>query len=526
MEFVVVGADDPGDRRPRTGYLHPNDWDDWFRFETTFSLVYVDDGLLEHPIGSVKIGRFGMGKGAGRNAARDDGSGFRNPELPNRFHSLARDRFFSLGQDADYYDALNRLGADVRETILGALNDLAYDDALLAPALGERVTEKSLLRFISRATVEGQFRRMAHGGARLTRYRFTFFPGAPDAREDGIGFLVVPDSKPPTNIQVLIGRNGVGKTRLLDRMTRALVGQRSHGDGLGEFEFVSADAGDTTGFSKVVSVSFSAFDSVDPVTPRRGENYVYIGLKASPERAEPTGPTSRVSTKSPLMLSREFSSSVLNCLRGERLPRWRRALSHLQADPVFADYEVASLADDEDSEDEDKQRARARDMFRSLSSGHKIVLLIMTRLVEQVDERSLVLIDEPEAHLHPPLLSAFVRALSDLLVDRNGVALVATHSPVVLQEVPHECAWILHKSGGATSFVRPRVETFGENVSVLTQDVFGLEVTKSGFHQLLLDAVAEGGSYDDILANFRGHLGGEARSILRGLVATRDRDLA
>jgi hypothetical protein len=36
----------------------------------------------------------------------------------------------------------------------------------------------------------------------------------------------------------------------------------------------------------------------------------------------------------------------------------------------------------------------------------------------------------------PPLLAAMMRALSDLLVDRNGVAVVATHSPVVLQEVP------------------------------------------------------------------------------------------
>lgn len=47
-----------------------------------------------------------------------------------------------------------------------------------------------------------------------------------------------------------------------------------------------------------------------------------------------------------------------------------------------------------------------------------------------------MLIDEPEGHLHPPLLSAFVRALSELLVNRNGVAIIATHSPVVLQEVP------------------------------------------------------------------------------------------
>jgi len=65
-----------------------------------------------------------------------------------------------------------------------------------------------------------------------------------------------------------------------------------------------------------------------------------------------------------------------------------------------------------------------------MSSGHAIVLLTITRLVATVEEKTLVLIDEPESHLHPPLLSAFIRALSELLYDRNGVSIIATHSPV------------------------------------------------------------------------------------------------
>jgi predicted ATP-dependent endonuclease of OLD family len=82
--------------------------------------------------------------------------------------------------------------------------------------------------------------------------------------------------------------------------------------------------------------------------------------------------------------------------------------------------------------------------FNTLSSGHKIVLLTMTRLVELVEQRTLVLIDEPEAHLHPPLLSSFVRALSALLKRRNAVAIIATHSPVVLQETPRRPQrWLL-----------------------------------------------------------------------------------
>jgi len=37
-----------------------------------------------------------------------------------------------------------------------------------------------------------------------------------------------------------------------------------------------------------------------------------------------------------------------------------------------------------------------------MSSGHAVVLLTITRLVATVEEKTLVLLDEPESHLHPP----------------------------------------------------------------------------------------------------------------------------
>jgi predicted ATP-binding protein involved in virulence len=164
----------------------------------------------------------------------------------------------------------------------------------------------------------------------------------------------------------------------------------------------------------------------------------------------------------------------------------------------------------------------ARKPIKKMSSGHAVVLLTITRLVATVEEQTLVLIDEPESHLHPPLLSAFVRALSDLLLDRNGVAIIATHSPVVLQEVPRRCAWKINRSGLETKPLRPSVETFGENVGILTREVFGLEVVKSGFHDLLVKSVEAGGTYESIVEDYRDQLGIEARALLKALVVNRD----
>ena len=157
-----------------------------------------------------------------------------------------------------------------------------------------------------------------------------------------------------------------------------------------------------------------------------------------------------------------------------------------------------------------------------MSSGHALVLLTITKLVETVEEKTLVLLDEPESHLHPPLLSAFTRALSDLLVNRNGVAIVATLSPVVLQEVPKSCVSILRRTRLVSNVDRPENETFAENVGVLTREVFGLEVSKSGFHDLLAGSVYEGKSYEEIEQEYHYQLGFEGKAILRSMIAIRD----
>jgi ABC-type cobalamin/Fe3+-siderophores transport system ATPase subunit len=171
-------------------------------------------------------------------------------------------------------------------------------------------------------------------------------------------------------------------------------------------------------------------------------------------------------------------------------------------------------------DEEPTLRREARRKFERMSSGHAIVLLTMTRLVDTVDEKTLVLMDEPESHLHPPLLSAFTRALSDLLTDRNGVAIIATHSPVVAQEVPRSCVWLMERSRAVGATSRPQLETFGENVGVLTREIFGLEVSRSGFHDMLRQAVDQGQTYDEIVSDYKGRLGFEAQALLRALIAS------
>lgn len=513
MQFRVLkhGIRPSADAKDRA-YLLTDNWDDWFEYNTMYTLVVYDEKGNRRQIGSVKIGQFNMEKDQRRAA------------IPTNFHALD-DRFFSLGQDDSYYEALNALGPEQRDRILRALKDVAFDTELFRRALEERVTGFSLLRAVTPASVQGQFHRMARGGARLSSYTFSYTAPKP-ARSRivpvRLDFEVQPESQPPTNVHVLIGRNGVGKTRLLNGMTRALVGTEGDEEDVGTFDGDTEDLNDERLFASLVSVTFSAFDPFDPLPMRQdgasGVQYAYIGLRQADlgEDDKPLPP------RTPDELSTDFGKSVWLCRQGARVSRWRRALEGLEADPIFKDAEVASIADEDLSKREFGARAQA--LFGKLSSGHKIVLLTITRLVETVEERTLVLLDEPEAHLHPPLLSAFVRALSDLLIDRNGVGIIATHSPVVLQEVPRSCVWKVRRTNARVEADRPEIETFGENVGILTREIFGLEVTDSGFHKMLREAVADCDDYEQVVHRFNGQLGGEAKAIVRALIAARPID--
>jgi predicted ATPase len=509
FNVLAHGARPPAQSQSKA-FLLTDNWDDWFKFSTLYSLIVFDAQGLSHDIGGVKIGEFGMA---------DDQ---RRPSIPNRFDELG-ERFFSLGQDDSYYDDLNGLGADTRDQILRGLKDVALDRELFERALAEKVMGTSLLRSVSKSTVLGQFHRIAGGGARLTRYEFNYSAPKPvRTRFDSLKlvFDVEPESQPPTNVHVLIGRNGVGKTTILNNMTRAIVEKDRDVSEVGAFKSEIEGQENHPLFTNLVSVTFSAFDPFEPLPIRQdkseGVQYAYIGLKrvGVSKDGKPLPP------KSPERLSSEFGLSVSVCRQGARVSRWRRALEMLEADPIFRDAEVTTLANV--GVDDDELKVQARKLFTKLSSGHKIVLLTITRLVETVEEKTLVLLDEPEAHLHPPLLSAFVRALSDLLINRNGVAVIATHSPVVLQEVPKSCAWIVRRTGTHAVAERPEIETFGENVGLLTREVFGLEVTHSGFHKMLSDAVAKNRDFETVIEEFNGELGGEARAIIRALIAAQD----
>jgi predicted ATPase len=513
FKFHVIGQGHgvPVNKTGWCGYLNEDRWDDWGKFATQFYLTLVDPDGQKHQIGQVKIGEVGLKAHGG---AVNLEVGHRFPRISNEFLRL-HEKHFSLGQDEDYYANLTKLGDAVREQVLQALRDVAFDSDCWKFTKEEEVMGESLLRSVTKSTVEGQFRRMAHGNARLTSFSFSYTPpkrlgdGAPPYK---LEFQVDPESPIPTNVHVLIGRNGVGKTRLLSLMAKTLVGPESSARQSGAFE--SSENKRHGSFANVVAVSFSAFDEGDLLPERThspdGLGYSYIGLRSPSETKD-----GAFKTKSPSALAKEFVSSLAECQSGSKRRRWGMVIELLQTDPVFRAAELNSMIDRNLNDSEEK--AAILKTFKALSAGHKLVLLSLTRLVEKVEEKTLVLIDEPEAHLHPPLLSAMVRALSELMVNRNGVAVVATHSPVILQEVPKFCVWILNRIISASNAERPGIETFAESVGILSREVFQLELIRSGYHQILQGLRQKFLTYEAAVESLGGQLGSEGKAVLRAM---------
>lgn len=499
--IFINNMPDPNTKYINTAFLsHNSTWNDWFKFKTSYFLIVFDNNGIKYDVGELKIGDANLELGI-------DSGNSGVPSIPNKFERLG-ENFFSLGQNENYYEVLYQLPEDLKNEILLALRDCANDNSIFNRYRNSPVMIDSLLRYLSDATVTNKFKNIINGDVQLTRFDFSYtFPKVYEEIEpQKLDFIVTPNSLPSTNIHVIIGRNGVGKTSLFRKIVLAMRGEEPIKNGKLE---INSQTGEK--FANLISVSFSAFEAFNPLSQEeKMQNgtikYNYVGLQKPND-----GTDKKLPTKNSYELAIDFMNSYDKCKFGPRLERWENSIKELYTDPIFENIDIINKIETADNEEIIK-------IFdKQLSSGHKIVLLTITKLVELVDEKSLLLIDEPEGHLHPPLYAAFTQALSYLLKKRNGVALVATHSPVILQEVTKENVWILSREGKIATATRPTIETYGENIGTLTNEVFKLEVTHSGFHKRIKKEVELCEDYEEFKVRFNNQLGSEAKAIAQSL---------
>jgi len=270
-----------------------------------------------------------------------------------------------------------------------------------------------------------------------------------------------------------------------------------------------------------VVISYSAFDTF--VIPGRTDEekeklqesgeifgYVYCGLRERSDDAGPNGEqTYRLRT--PAEIEAEFLSALERVRKADRLEELLDVLKPLLRDASFQRIGLTQLYANRDN-------SELGELYRGLSSGHKVVLKIVTELTAHISgsEPTLVLIDEPETHLHPPLLAAFLKSVRACLDTFDGYAVIATHSPVVLQETPAKFVQVLRRAADQNRIAAPSIETFGESIGVITQEVFNLGDGSTDWHETL-SVLARRNTLEEIEEAFGRKLGFAARSYVLSL---------
>jgi energy-coupling factor transporter ATP-binding protein EcfA2 len=486
--------------------LRRDNWDD-YKFKTLFDVTITLSTNEAIDVGAVKILRRGQASG-------------QTPLEPS-FESLD-DSYCSLGQSLAYYEMLQVLPDDVRSTYLLAMRDATTDASIEGRFSGENGWETSLLRFGEARNALEAGRRLMHGEAKQVGVLSFAYEFNGDGGQLRVPFNFDDADHLPGRCNVLIGYNGAGKTHLLADIARVASG---FGRARTDREVSRLTGADTT-FARVVGVSYSAFDTfITPssvVPEERGEGrtelfgYVYCGLRkldrqdsrSIVDRGSAAPLPSSHQLKSIEEIEHEFAVALQEASDRDEQRPLLTAFGLLSEEPSFGRIGVdlrdfgRGVGGDQILQD-----------FRRLSTGHKIVVNIITQLSAHLRDRSLVLIDEPETHLHPPLMAALLKAIQSLLDAYDSFAIIATHSPVVVQEMPARYVQVVERIGDRTSVHPPAVETFGEGVGAITRQVFSLDSSATDYQGKLRE-LAQAMTLDEIEALFEDGLSVQARALV------------
>lgn len=494
-------------------------WNDKFRYLTLYEVTFYNKEISKY-LGRVKIGYSDIGSVV---------EGDYRTMVNNGWHNGLDNQSFSLGQSPEYYQNVYSLGNDISSEYFRKAKDVAFDLDIFQRYRNENIMTHSLLREVSASTVTNQFNRISHGGVEITPYNFFFTYKKSEQRDleeiEKISFEVKPNKKPQTNSHVLIGRNGVGKSYLLDRMIRSVI-LDSTKENYEFYQFQNELEENNIPFSGVTLVSFSVFDDfINYRKLNKNEDILfnYVGVKSF---NEDTG----IITKTLDDLSSDFYNSLCGIKAKNIIDRWENVISYLDSDPIFKDeIRIISRMQENWQHIEGETNPKAKEIIekfykQGLSSGNKIVLLTLTKLVEVVEEKTLVILDEPEVHLHPPLMAAFNKALAYLMQNRNGVAIISTHSPVFVQESPNSAVHMMFREGKSLKIENPIIKTYGENIGDLTHDIFKLEYEKSSFVHDIKEQVQNKDDIKDVFSYFHNQLGYEARALARQMMYDKQRN--
>lgn len=147
----------------------------------------------------------------------------------------------------------------------------------------------------------------------------------------------------------------------------------------------------------------------------------------------------------------------------------------------------------------------------SLSTGEKTLLAIALGLyASELDDAAaslprVLLLDEPDASLHPTMVDDMLRVLQDVMVDVRGVKVVmTTHSPTTVALAPEASIYVLERSETPRLHKRTRDEA----LKALTVGLPTLSVSAENRRQVFVESKFDEAIYSELFTTLRSSVDG------------------
>lgn len=452
--FILVSDDGWSD-----GYAH-----------IQFNLWYYESADKYVDFGLVKIARESSDMLCEQNNhyyVKDDG-------LPDSFLSLPPE-FCSLGQVPSYYSWVKNWFPDTYMSVFLAMRDIAVfsqidDQFRNTPYYSCLTRENSAERNIREARILLEGRKLADRYA----FDYTFKPKYADNDVSFYFGFKMPKQPLAKRMYAIIGKNGVGKTLFISSLPQDLASES-------EENFRPAKPI----LSKVISFSESNFDNFKEAENNSRLNYVHKGMVV--QGNEGCIPKSRT----------ELSADLLDAYKKitylGRIEHLKSVLSRMIEKTVLDSLIGGGRGSLHFVTDDLSNR------LGKMSSGENIMYYLFCMLESEMRYDSLVLLDEPETHLHPNAISEMLCALDDMLYDYESCCIMVTHSPMLIRELSSDCVYVMEREGDLSIVRKPRVETLGGNLTQLTDDIFGSREVQRNYKRRIAE-MAPYMKYDDLIS--------------------------
>ncbi|MBT2917640.1 AAA family ATPase [Vibrio anguillarum] len=424
-------------------------------------------------------------------------------------------RFFTmLPTMKDYRAAVEELGPHLLQDMLETIHDLVYfknrSSSWFADALDSEVFNLGFMRNSEPFYAFNNADSILHGvdeerfegisESLKLKYKLDGFENAHEVNLNYDQSALV-----PKRINILIGKNGIGKSQALNSFCRAALRYKDKNISLGVGE-----GNERPMINRLLAIGTPGeTQNTFPAERRTSQKLYYRRLlltrnaraKASKSindmLIQLARSSERLGRKSRWNL---FLDAIENILPLDSLVLRTKSNTYVKLKNLASgDGEQATLEKWAKVNKKTDPMLLISEEPYSMSSGQLTFFKFALLCCLYIENGSFVLLDEPETHMHPNMITDFVELLDEILENTGSLALIATHSAYFVREIPQDQVHVFKKEANNVCISNPRLITFGAPVDSISRFVFDDDAESKLAEKLYLRIKRQNTTFEDIV---------------------------